>query len=138
MARTDPPGRYLLQAGPAAVPAEAATFDDTDWAAAVLLYDRLLERWPSPVVALNRAVAISFRDGPETGLAELDALATDSRLAQYHYLPAARADLLAQLGRNADARAAYEAALALVTNDAERTFLLARADALGEGSHRPI
>ena len=132
-----PPGRYLLQAGLAAVHAEAATFDDTDWAAAVLLYDRLLERWPSPVVALNRAVAISFRDGPETGLAELDALATDPRLAQYHYMPAARADLLAQLGRNDDARAAYEAALALVTNDAERTFLLARADALGEGSHRP-
>ncbi len=131
-----PPGRYLLQAGLAAVHAEAPSFDDTDWVAAVLLYDRLLERWPSPVVALNRAVAVSFRDGPETGLAELDALGSDPRLAQYHYLPAARADLLAQLGRNDDARAAYEEALALVTNDAERTFLLARADALGDDSPR--
>lgn len=127
------PGRYLLQAGIAAVHAEATDFAETDWGAAVRLYDRLLERWPSPVVALNRAVAVSFRDGPAAGLAELDALASDSRLARYHYLPAARADLLARLGRTEEARDAYQAALSLVTNDAERAFLLGRVDALGAG-----
>lgn len=127
------PGRYLLQAGIAAVHADAATFADTDWTAAVLLYDRLLERWPSPVVALNRAVAISFRTGPVAGLAELDALTSDPRLAQYHYLPAARAELLAKLGRTDEARAAYDQALALVTNDPERAFLQSRATSLSEG-----
>ncbi len=126
------PDRYLLQAGIAAVHAEATTFLDTDWTAAVLLYDRLLERWPSPVVALNRAVAVSFRTGPEAGLAALDALTSDPRLARYHYFPAARAHMLAQLGRTDEARAAYNEALALAANDPERAFLQARVNALGE------
>lgn len=124
------PGRYLLQAGIAAVHAEAADFHDTDWTAAVLLYDRLLEQWPTPVVALNRAVAVSFSTGPAAGLAQLDALVSDQRLAGYHYLPAARADLLVQLGRTEEARSAYAHALALVTNAPERAFLQARLDAL--------
>lgn len=132
---TRQPGRYLLQAGIAAVHAEAPDFASTDWPAAVLLYDRLLERWPSPVVALNRAVALSFRDGPETGLASLDALAADDRLSGYHYLPAARADLLARMGRRDDARSAYASALALASNEAERSFLAGRIADLGLGDN---
>jgi len=138
-------GRFLLQAGIAAAHADADTFADTDWSAIVALYDRLLERWPSPVVALNRAVAIAFRDGPSLGLAAIDEVAGDARLARYHYVPAARADLLRRLGRRAAARQEYRRALALVDNDAERRFLQRRLDSLADdvgdtpvtGSHQP-
>ncbi|MDH5278063.1 MAG: RNA polymerase sigma factor, partial [Actinomycetota bacterium] len=127
-----PPGRFLLQAALAAVHAEAATWDDTDWAAAVLLYDQLLVVWPSPVVALNRAVAVGFADGPAAGLAALDGLADEPMLARYHYLPTARAELLRRLGRGAEAAAAYRDALTLVTAEPERRHLERRLATLAE------
>ncbi len=123
---TRPPGRFLLQGGLAAVHAEASTFDETDWSAAVQIYDQLLGGDPSPVVALNRAVAISYRDGPASGLAAVEELALDPRLACYHYLPATRADLLRRLGRSGEAADAYRQALDLVSNEAERVFLQGR------------
>ena len=88
-----------------------------------LIYDQLLVVQPSPVVALNRAVAISYRDGPGAGLVAIDALRDDERLRRYHYLPAARADLLRQLNRDPEAAREYRAALELVTNEAERQFM---------------
>jgi RNA polymerase sigma-70 factor (ECF subfamily) len=120
------PGRFLLQAGIAAVHAEAPTFDATDWPALVRLYDRLLAQWPNPVVAVNRAVALGFAAGPSAGLQALDALATDRQLTGYHYLPVARAELLRAAGEPAAARAAYRRALALVGNAAERAHLQRR------------
>jgi RNA polymerase sigma-70 factor (ECF subfamily) len=126
-----PPGRFLLQAALAAVHAEAATWDDTDWAAAVLLYDQLLAVWPSPVVALNRAVAVGYAQGPADGLAALDLLADEPLLARYHYLPVARAELLRRLGRVAEAADAYREALTLVTAEPERRHLQRRLDELG-------
>jgi predicted RNA polymerase sigma factor len=118
-----PPGRYPLMAAIAAVHAEAPTFDATDWAAIVELYDLLLQVWPSPVVALNRAVAVGFADGPDAGLAELDSLSAEPILASYTYLAAARADFLRRLGRTGEARLAYQEALMLTENSVERTYL---------------
>jgi RNA polymerase sigma-70 factor (ECF subfamily) len=118
-----PPGPYALQAAIAAVHDEAADVATTDWPQVVALYDVLAGVAPSPVVALNRAVAVAMRDGPVAGLELLDALATDERLRGYHLLPAARADLLRRLGRRAEAAAAYEEALALVGNGPERAYL---------------
>jgi RNA polymerase sigma-70 factor (ECF subfamily) len=92
----------------------------------VTLYDELLRVWPSPVVALNRAVAVAMIDGPEAALVDVDALARDGRLAGYHYLPATRADLLHRLGRDPEAADAYRQALALSDNDAESAFLTER------------
>ena len=123
-------GRFLLQAAIAGVHAEAATFEDTDWAAVVLLYDRLYEVWPSPVVAVNRAVAVAFALGPAVGLAELASVADDPGLRGWHYLPAACADLLRRLGQNEAAAEHYRAALALVSEGAERAFLRRRLDEL--------
>ncbi|CAM5585378.1 RNA polymerase sigma factor (plasmid) [Streptomyces viridifaciens] len=119
------PGPYALQAAIAAVHDEAADVATTDWPQVVALYDVLLRVSPSPVVELNRAVAVAMRDGPEAGLAALDALNADA-LRGYHPLPAARADLLRRLGRTAEAAAAYRAALELVDNERERTFLRRR------------
>jgi RNA polymerase sigma-70 factor, ECF subfamily len=124
--RGGPPGPYALQAAIAAVHDEAADVATTDWAQVVALYDVLTDVAPSPVVALNRAVAVAMRDGPAAGLELLDALATDERLRGYHLLPAARADLLRCLGRPAEAAAAYEEALALVGNGPERAYLCRR------------
>ncbi|HET7902873.1 MAG TPA: sigma-70 family RNA polymerase sigma factor [Candidatus Nanopelagicales bacterium] len=124
-----PPGRFLLQACIAGAHSEAPSWEATDWRATVLLYDRLREVWPSPVVDVNRAVAVAFAEGPEQGLAELDAVADDPALRSWHYLPAARADLLRRLGRREEAAAAYRAALGLVSDGAERAFLRRR---LGE------
>lgn len=124
--RARPPGRYALQAAIAAVHADAATWADTDWREIAALYGVLELRWPSPVVALNRAVAIGLAEGPQRGLDALDLLVTEPGLAGYAYLPAARADFLRRLGRTAAARAAYRDALALTGNDVERAFLLAR------------
>jgi RNA polymerase sigma-70 factor (ECF subfamily) len=90
------------------------------------LYDRLLQVWPSPVVALNRAVAVSMVRGPAAALDDIDVLEQDGRLAGYHYLPAVRADLLRRLGRLDEAATAYRAALELADNEAERAFLAGR------------
>jgi RNA polymerase sigma-70 factor, ECF subfamily len=117
------PGRFALQAAIAAVHAQANSYAETDWPQIVTLYDELLRIWPSPVVALNRAIAVSMVDGPEAGLAAIAALEAEGRLAGYRYLPAAKADMLRRLGRRAEAAAAYRAALALHDNAAERAFL---------------
>ncbi|MFC7550853.1 RNA polymerase sigma factor [Plantactinospora sp. GCM10030261] len=124
--RAGPPGRFTLLAAIAALHAEAPSYPETDWAQILRLYDELLRVWPSPVVALNRAVALSMVDGPEAALAEVDALDRDGRLRDYHYLPATRADLLRRLGRDAEAVTAYRAALALTGNTAEQEFLAER------------
>ncbi|SHG25346.1 RNA polymerase sigma factor [Geodermatophilus nigrescens] len=124
--RARPPSRYALQAAIAAVHAEAPTWADTDWREIVALYGVLTSVWPSPVVALNRAVAVGFASGPAAGLAALDALAAEPQLAGYGYLPAARADLLRRLGRVAEAREAYGEALLLTGNAVERDFLARR------------
>jgi RNA polymerase sigma factor (sigma-70 family) len=124
--RSRPPGRYALQAAIAAVHAEAPSWGATDWAEVVALYNVLAQIWPSPVVALNRAVAVGFARGPAAGLAELDTLAAEPQLAGYGYLPAARADFLQQLGQVDEARLAYEEAVLLTENAVERQFLLSR------------
>ncbi|MEU9744935.1 RNA polymerase sigma factor [Streptomyces niveus] len=120
------PGRYALQAAIAALHASAPTYAETDWEQILVLYDALLAIWSSPVVALNRAVAVAMVEGPATALAEVEALEQDERLAGYRYLPAVKADLLRRLERPADAAVAYEQALALADNDAERAFLTDR------------
>ena len=127
-----PPGRFALMAAIAAVHTEAPTWQETDWREVVALYDLLVQIWPSPVVALNRAVAVGFADGPDVGLAALDALAAEPQLAGYGYLAAARADFLRRLGRAAEARASYEEALLLTENTIERDFLAGRLRQLGE------
>ena len=122
--RAGRPGRFALQAAIAAVHAEAPSYAATDWPELLALYDLLLMAWRSPVVALNRAVVVSMLEGPEAGLAEIARLEEqDERLAGYHYLPAAKADLLAQLGRDREAERAYRAALDLADNEAEKAFL---------------
>ena len=126
-----PPGPYQIQAAIAAVHAEAARAEDTDWPQIVMLYDALLEHNPSPVVALNRAVAVAMAEGPERGLAALEALRRGRALEGYLYLHATRADLLRRLGRAAAARSAYRRALNLASNAAERSFLQRRLDELG-------
>ena len=124
--RRRPPGRFALQAAIAAVHAEAPTWQDTDWREVVALYDMLVDVWPSPIVALNRAVAVGMADGPAAGLGELEALGSEPQLAGYGYLPAARADFLRRLGRVDEARSAYEEALLLTENTVERDFLMRR------------
>jgi RNA polymerase sigma-70 factor (ECF subfamily) len=128
--RSRPPSRYALQAAIAAVHAESPSFSETDWAEIVALYDVLLQVWPSPVVALNRAAAVGFASGPAAGLAALDELTNEPQLAGYGYLPAARAEFLARLGRTEEARLAYSEALLLTENETERDYLSARLDAL--------
>jgi RNA polymerase sigma-70 factor (ECF subfamily) len=124
--RRSPPTRFAVQAAIAAVHAEAPSWEQTDWTEIVGLYDVLLRLWPSPVVELNRAVAIGLRDGPEEGLAALDPLLAEPVLATYGYLSAARADFLRRLRRWPAAVAAYREALALTDNDVEREFLAGR------------
>jgi RNA polymerase sigma factor (sigma-70 family) len=124
--RRRPPGRFALMAAIAAVHSEAPSWQDTDWREVVALYDLLAQLWPSPVVALNRAVALGLARGPEAGLVALDALAAEPQLAGYSYLAAARADFLRRLDRTAEARAAYREALALTGNAVERDFLAGR------------
>jgi RNA polymerase sigma factor (sigma-70 family) len=119
----EPADRYALQAAIAAVHASAPTWAATDWASIVGYYDRLGAVWPSPVVALNRAVAVGMAAGPAEGLRALDTVAGDDRLARYGYVFAARAHFLRRLGRFDEARVAYEAALALTDNEVERGFL---------------
>ncbi|KAB8193323.1 RNA polymerase sigma factor [Nonomuraea phyllanthi] len=117
------PGRYAVQAAIAALHDEAADLTTTDWPQIVALYDVLLAIVPSPVVALNRAAAIAMRDGPRAGLALLDELAGEPRLRDYHPYHAARADLLARLGRRAEAATAYRRALELAGTEPERRHL---------------
>ena len=124
-------GAYTLQAAIAAVHAEAESVAATDWQQIVALYDQLLRIQPSPVVELNRAVAIAMRDGPEAGLAHIDAVLGDSsgkhgELANYYLAHSARADMYRRLGRRAEARSAYEKALALTQQEPERQFLQER------------
>jgi RNA polymerase sigma factor (sigma-70 family) len=121
-----PPGRFALMAAIAAVHDESKSWSDTDWQEILGLYDLLLEKWPSPVVRLNRAIAVGFAVGHAEGLAELDALGAEPQLARYPYLAAARADFLTRLGRLDDARVAFEEALILTENDTERRYLQTR------------
>jgi RNA polymerase sigma-70 factor (ECF subfamily) len=121
-----PPGRFSLQAAIAALHADAATYEATDWPQILTLYDALLRVWPSPVVALNRAVAVSMVSGPEAALAEVERLEGEGRLAGYRYLFATKADLLSRLDRDAEAAGAYRVALALSDNAAEQDFLTER------------
>lgn len=120
------PGRFALQAAIAAVHAEAPSYAATDWPQLLVLYDRLLRAWPSPVVALNRAVVTSMVEGPAAALAEVARLEQDGRLDGYRYLQATKADLLRRLGRRAEARQSYQQALDLTENSAERRFLAGR------------
>jgi RNA polymerase sigma-70 factor (ECF subfamily) len=125
-------GPYTLQAAIAAVHAEAATAAETDWAQIVGLYDVLAQLDPSPVVALNRAVAVAMRDGPEVGLDLIEDILERGELTNYYLAHAARADLCRRLGRIADARAAYKLALAQTQLEPERRFLQQRLDALAK------
>ena len=131
--REGPPGRYVLQAAIASLYAEAPAYDQTDWPQIVELYDVLLDVWPSPVVALNRAVPLAMVAGPRTALAEVEKLELDGRLSGYQYLHAIKADLLSRLGRTDEAADAYRQAFTLAANDAERVFL---ADQIADHSPR--
>ncbi|VXC73032.1 RNA polymerase sigma factor [Massilia sp. 9I] len=124
-----PRGPYVLQAEIAACHARAHVAADTDWHAIALLYGELAQVQPSPVVELNRAVAIGMAEGPAAGLALADALALSGKLAGYHWLPSVRADLLSKLGRLDEARLEFERAAAMTANGRERELLLARARA---------
>jgi RNA polymerase sigma-70 factor (ECF subfamily) len=120
------PGPYQLQAAIAACHAVSTDAAATDWATIARLYERLRSFVPGPVVELNRAVAVAMADGPAAGLRIIDALVAGDRLAGYHLLPAVRADLLRRLDRPAEAAAAYQDALVLATNEADRRFLRRR------------
>ena len=124
-------GPYTLQAAVAACHARALTVEDTDWPRIAGLYEALAARAPSPVVELNRAVAVAEAYGPAAGLVLVDALADSDTLRDYHLLPSVRGDLLARLGRRDEARPEFERAAALTRNGAERTLLLERAAACG-------
>jgi RNA polymerase sigma-70 factor (ECF subfamily) len=124
--RRGEPGAYQVQAAIAACHATAADASATDWAEIAALYRELVRRVPTPVVELNRAVAVAMADGPEAGLAIVNALEASGSLSGYHLLPATRADLLRRLERNAEATLAYREALALATSDAERRYLARR------------
>ena len=124
---TGSPGPYALQAAIAACHAQAPAYEDTDWQRIAVLYRLLAARVPSPVVELNRAVAVSMADGPGPALEIVDALAGEPALRGYHLLPSVRGDLLARLGRTQEARAEFERAAALARNDRERALLTARA-----------
>ena len=124
-------GPYTLQAAIAAVHAAAPSAADTDWAQIVALYDLLARVEPSPVIELNRAVAVAMRDGPAAGLALVDAILAHGELTDYHLAHSARADFHRRLGHTAEARSAYEQALALTKQDPERRFLEHRLAELG-------
>lgn len=123
-----PPGPYVLQAEIAACHARARTADETDWVRIVQLYDQLIQQMPSPVVELNRAVAVAMAHGPAAGLELVDALTSDKALKSYHLLPSVRGDLLSKLGRRDEARAEFERAASLTQNARERRLLLERAN----------
>jgi len=122
-ALSDTPGPFAVEAAIAAEHCKAARAEDTDWPRIVSLYDVLHQLLPSPVVALNRAVAIAMSRGPQAGLTIIDEIAASGELDEYHLLHAARADMLRRLGANAEAAESYELALSLANNDSERRFL---------------
>jgi RNA polymerase sigma factor (sigma-70 family) len=130
-------GPYALQAAIAACHARARAPEETDWARIAALYDALAEVAPSPVVELNRAVAIATAFGPAAGLALVDALASEPSLRVYHHLPSVRGDLLSRLGRLDEARAEFERAASLTRNERERALLLERALACARGTSSP-
>jgi RNA polymerase sigma-70 factor (ECF subfamily) len=121
-----PAGRFTLQAAIAALHASAPSYAETDWPQLLELYDALLRVWPSPVVALNRAVVVAMVSGPAAALEEVEAIERDGRLGAYRYLSSTKADLLRRLGRHEEAGKAYRDALALTENAAEREFLFGR------------
>jgi RNA polymerase sigma-70 factor, ECF subfamily len=121
------PGPYVLQAAITACHARARSPEETDWAQIMALYDALAQLVPSPVVELNRAVALGMADGPAAGLELVDELTTEPSLKTYHLLPSVRGDLLVKLGRHTEARAEFERAAALTHNARERELLLRRA-----------
>ncbi len=123
-------GPYSVQAAIAACHAREVRFEDTDWKAIAALYGRLIELTPSPVVALNRAVAVSMADGPAAGLALVDALKDEPALRDYHLLPSVRGDMLERLGRREEASAEFARAAAMARNARERQLLLARGEAV--------
>jgi RNA polymerase sigma-70 factor (ECF subfamily) len=131
------PGPYTLQAAIAACHAQARAPGDTDWARIAALYDSLAAIMPSPVVELNRAVAVAMSLGPAAGLERVDALTSEPSLENYYLLPSVRGDLLAKLGRFDEARAEFERAASLTRNARERTLLLDRAAGCARGSARP-
>jgi predicted RNA polymerase sigma factor len=133
---TGPPGPYVLQAAIAACHARAHTAAETDWAQIAALYQALAVLTPSPVVELNRAVAVAAASGPERALGIVDRLAAEPALAGYHHLPSVRGDLLARLGRHAEAAAEFRHAASLTQNIPERTVLLQRAAACAKSAHR--
>ncbi len=120
------PGTFALQAAIAAEHCRAARAEDTNWSEIVRIYGLLERIQPSPIVSLNRSVAVAMADGPQIGLALVDGLAAEGDLDEYHLLHAARADLLRRIGATAEAKKSYERALSLVTNESERRFLLKR------------
>jgi predicted RNA polymerase sigma factor len=128
-------GVYAMQAAIAACHARAPTAAQTDWQGIAALYDALMQVAPSPVVELNRAVAISMAFGPAAGLAIVEQLATEKSLQNYQWLPSVRGDLLAKLGRHAEARVQFEQAAALASNLRERELLLERARAMQNSAH---
>jgi RNA polymerase sigma-70 factor (ECF subfamily) len=123
------PGRYQILAAINAVHTSARDARDTDWFQVVALYDQLVRLDPSPIVTLNRAIALAELDGPDVGLATVDRL--EDTLVGYHAFHATRADLLRRLGRDEEARAAYDAAIELAGNTAETAYLTRRRDELG-------
>jgi RNA polymerase sigma-70 factor (ECF subfamily) len=130
--RSRPPGRFALMAAIAAVHAEAPTWDATDWTEIVGLYDVLTVVWPSPIVALNRAVALGFARGPQAGLDAIELLAIEPTLASYSYLSSSRAEFLHRLERYEEAALAFDEALAFCDNTVERNFLTARRAEMAE------
>jgi RNA polymerase sigma factor (sigma-70 family) len=128
------PGPYTLQAAIAACHARARTFEETDWVRISALYSELAQLTPSPIVDLNRAVAVGLADGPQAGLELINALAAEPSLQGYHLLPGVRGDLLMKLGRMDEARPEFERAASLTCNARERKLLLERAQACGEPS----
>jgi RNA polymerase sigma-70 factor (ECF subfamily) len=129
LASSEAPGRYQVLAAINAVHTDAGDARDTDWSQVVALYDQLTALDPSPIVVLNRAVAVAELDGPQVALAQVEALTEP--LAGYHAFHATRADLLRRLGRSAEARAAYDRAVELAGNAAESAYLIRRRDELG-------
>jgi len=129
---SSPVGPYTIQAAIGAVHAQAASAAATDWAQIVALYDVLMRAQPSPVIELNRAVAVAMRDGPSAGLTLIDAILTRGDLQSYHLAHSARADLCRRLGRTADARTSYERALSLTQQEPERRFLERRLSELSD------
>jgi predicted RNA polymerase sigma factor len=130
-------GSYVLQAAIAACHARARTAEETDWTSIVTFYDALIRFEPSPIVELNRAVALSMAFGPAAGLEVVDALTLEPSLKTYHLLPSVRGDLLAKLGRFQEARGEFERAAAITHNARERELLLQRAAASAREVEKP-